>query len=144
MCLIVSMYPHVANGLKHTYNTWGWLFIVRLCVCMCPCAPMWSMIWFTAVTSNTQYTLCTHVSACAHVPQCGQWLDTCLLTLRLVGYCELMCLYVLMCPNLANGLIYTYKLRDWLLIMHSCVCMCPCAPMWPMVWYILINSETDF
>ena len=87
MCQYVPMCPHVSNGLIHTYNLWDWLFIVTPCVCMCPnvpndlshifnlqywlsmvnlrvimwpWTPMWAMVWYTPITSETGCSLWAH------------------------------------------------------------------------------------
>ena len=57
-------------------------------------------------------------------------------------YFALMSLFVPMCPHLANGVIYTYKLWYWLLIVSLCVPMVPCTPMWPMLWHKPMTFET--
>ena len=105
MCPHVSMCPHVANGLRHSYSHWYLLSIVHSCVWMCPYAP------------------------------CGQWFNTYQYPLRLVFHCEILCQYVPMCSHVADSFINTYNLRDWLAILSLCDFMCPSAPLCPMVWY---------
>ena len=109
------MCPHMAKGLNHRYYFQYWLSIVYSCVSMCKCAPMWPMIWYIPVTSETVCLLQTHVS-----------------------------FYVPMCPHVANGLSHSYNLQYLLHIVNSCVCMWPFAPMWPIIWYTSITSKTDF
>ena len=142
MCPHVSMCPLVANGFIHTYKLRHWLLIVSSCVPVCPCAPMWPMVWDTGITFNAYHTLCTHVSVCAHVPPCGQWFHKYLETQTMVVDCELVCPCVFMCPNVANGLRNSYNLQCLSYIVHSRVCMYLHASMWPMVLYILIDSGT--
>ena len=135
------MYPHVDNCLIHTYKLWHWLFIVSLCVpmcpgapcgqwlihtyklwdwlfivssCgpMCPCGPMWPMVWDTGITFNAYHTLCTHVSVCAHVPPYGQYFLSIANT----------CVYVPMSPMCP-------KVRYTAITSCYCKLMCLYVPM---------------
>ena len=103
MFLLVSMFPHMANDLKHTFK---WFFIVSSCVCMCPCVPMWPMFWYIPITSESGLHSWANVTVCAHMPPCVDTQQWCLV---LVYHCELMC---------------------------------PCTPMWPMSWDSAITSNT--
>ena len=151
MRLYVPICPNVANSLVHTSKHWEWLLVVRSCVPMCQCAPMWPMVWDTAIPTDTFYPLFTHVSECAHLPVVANGL---ILTYNLwdwffiVRSCvnlandlrqsynlkylsiEYSYSYVPMCPDVAKNV---NKLWEWLFIGSSCVPMCSCVPMWPMV-----------
>ena len=120
MCQFVPMCSHVANVLIHTYNFRDWFAVLSSYDCMCPCTPMWLVVWYIAIDSETGYTLSTHVSLCGHVPVCVQWSDT---RYNLWDKCSWWS-YISLCSNNLQHLFY---------IVHSCVCICPCAPIWPMI-----------
>ena len=90
MCLYVSMFLCVTNGLRHTaiYTFFSLQLLLHIavcvnvpsiansCVCMYPFSPMWPMAGYTTTTSETDCSLCTYVSLCAHVPPYGQWVES--------------------------------------------------------------------
>ena len=49
-----------------------------------------------------------------------------------------------MCPNVPNEMSHIFNFQCRLSIVNSCVSMCPCAPMCPMVWYALDLIRTYY
>ena len=67
MCLYLPICQNDPNYLSHIYNLQYLLYIVNSCVCMCPCDPMWPMVWYKSKTFETVCSFWTHVSLHAHV-----------------------------------------------------------------------------
>ena len=114
------------------------------CVCMCPFSPMWPKIWYTTKIYETVRSMYTHVSVCAHGPPYGQWFESKLKPSIHDVHCELMGMYVPMCPHVGTGCRHRYNLQYVLSTVNFCDGMCPFSPIWPMVWYTTTTSETGF
>ena len=59
-----------------------------------------------------------------------------------VVHCELIWMYIPMCPHVGNGCRLSYNLQYLLFIVNSCVGMCPCTPIWPIYWVIATAFST--
>ena len=114
------------------------------CVCMCPFSPMWPKIWYTTKIYETVRSMYTHVSVCAHGPPYGHWFESKLKPSIHDVHCELMGMYVPMCPHVGTGCRHRYNLQYVLSTVNFCDGMCPFSPIWPMVWYTTTTSETGF
>ena len=59
-----------------------------------------------------------------------------------VVHCELIWMYIPMCPHVGNGCRLSYNLQYLLFIVNSCVGICPCTPVWPIYWVIATAFST--
>ena len=102
-------------------------------VYMCPCAPMWPMVWYIPKISSTLHIFCTHVSVCAHMPSFGKWC-----TYKL-WYWLLIVSPWFLAPQC--GQCFDTNLWPLRLVLHFEV-MWQYLTMRLMIWYIPITSKT--
>ena len=139
MCMYVPMCPHVGIGSRNSHYLQYVLSTVNSPMCMyVPIFPYLANGLIHTTTSETGCSLCTSVSVYAHVPTYGQWFKSKLKPPIHYEHCEIMCMYVAMCPHVGIGCRNSHYLQYMLSTVNSPMCIY--VPISPHVAKDLIHN----